>query len=145
MPDQAAVLAANRAFYAVFRRRDFGAMKAIWASRSPLSCIHPGWPPLFGPEDVLGSWQGILSHRETPVIECRDERVVMIGPAQALVVLVEVISGNALAASNVFVREDGEWHIVHHQATPMAEAFVTAGGEAEPEPEPDSGPGRLLH
>jgi len=141
--DEAAVLAANRAFYAVFRRRDIGAMRALWARDAPVSCVHPGWPPLIGRDEVMGSWEGILSHPESPAVACRDEKVRMIGKGQALVVLIEMIGANPLAATNVFVLEGGEWHIVHHQASPLADgAQVPADETGE-----DAGPptGTMLH
>lgn len=138
--DEAAILAANRAFYAVFRRRDIGAMKALWARKAPVSCIHPGWPPLMGRDAVMKSWDGILSHPDSPEVVCQDEQVSLIGPRHALVVLIEVIAGNPLAATNVFILEDGEWHLVHHQASPLAGTTQVA---VDDEPAPPTG--TLLH
>ena len=43
MTDQDAVLAANLEFYRAFAARDLAAMDALWARRTPVACLHPGW------------------------------------------------------------------------------------------------------
>ena len=42
MPEHAAVLFANDAFYLAFANRDYDAMDVIWARDAPVTCIHPG-------------------------------------------------------------------------------------------------------
>jgi hypothetical protein len=42
MPEQAAVLFANDAFYIAFTTRDPNAMNDIWARSVPATCVHPG-------------------------------------------------------------------------------------------------------
>ncbi len=141
---EAQVLAANRAFYAAFHRRDARAMAALWAIRAPVACIHPGWPPLTDREMVLKSWSDILRNPASPKVQPRGEQALILGPSTAMVVLVEVIEDQALAATNVFVREDGDWRLVHHQASPLAGTIETA--EAEPEADEDeSPPSTMLH
>ena len=115
MSDSDAVLAANLEFYRAFGGRDFAAMEALWAQRAPVACIHPGWPALVERAQIIESWHGILANPEAPRISCFDERVYLYGDA-ALVVCEEELAGGTLAASNLFVREDGEWRIAHHQA-----------------------------
>ena len=58
----AAVLAANAAFYSAFATRDMTAMSELWAAEAPVACTHPGWPVLLGRDDVLASWRGILEN-----------------------------------------------------------------------------------
>ena len=53
-PDRA-VREANLSFYEAFAHQDFEAMKQLWATQSPVLCIHPGWPALHGREQVLAS------------------------------------------------------------------------------------------
>jgi hypothetical protein len=90
-------------------------MDALWARRVPVGCIHPGWPALSERDAVMESWRGILSNPESPRITCYDEQVLLYGDT-ALVVCEEELEGGTLIASNLFVREDGAWHIAHHQA-----------------------------
>ncbi|HVC54813.1 MAG TPA: nuclear transport factor 2 family protein [Stellaceae bacterium] len=115
MTDGDAVLAANLEFYRAFTARDLAAMDALWARRAPVACLHPGWPALADREAVMESWRGILSNPEAPRIACYDEQVMLYGDA-ALVVCEEELDGGTLVACNLFVREDGAWHLACHQA-----------------------------
>ena len=140
MGDEERVLAANAAFYSAFATRDADAMDAVWAAREPVACIHPGWRALRGRDAVLASWRNILGGPGAPPITCAAAAAHVFGDA-AFVICIERIPAVELIATNVFVREDGEWKMVHHHASAMARA----GAEAEPdEEEPDSGSG-LLH
>jgi ketosteroid isomerase-like protein len=115
MTDSDAVLAANLEFYRAFGARDIAAMEALWAHEAPVACIHPGWPALSDRDAVIESWRSILANPAAPRIACFDERVLLFGDT-ALVICEEELDGGTLIASNLFVREDGAWHIVHHQA-----------------------------
>lgn len=114
-----AVLDANDAFYKAFRHRDAAAMQALWSSHHPVACIHPGWEALHGRDDVLASWQAIMDNPDAPPIGCVDAVVAVLGEA-AYVTCVEQLGNVELAATNIFVREDGRWTLVHHQAAPFA-------------------------
>jgi ketosteroid isomerase-like protein len=115
MTDQDAVLAANLEFYRAFATRDLRAMDALWARRTPVACLHPGWTALKDREAVMESWAGILANPGAPRIACFDEEAFVYGD-MALVLCEEELDGGTLAASNFFVREDGVWRIAHHQA-----------------------------
>lgn len=115
MSDEAGVLAANGAFYAAFADGDFGAMDGLWARKAPVACVHPGWPPMQGREKVIGAWQGILQNPPRPAIRPFGEHVMMLGDV-GVVVGFEIIGNVTLVATNIFVREDGAWRMVHHQA-----------------------------
>jgi ketosteroid isomerase-like protein len=115
MTDKDAVLAANLEFYRAFGTRDIAAMDALWARRSPVACLHPGWSALTEREAVMSSWNGILSNPNSPRLVCYDEQVLLFGNT-ALVLCEEELDGGTLAASNLFVREDGEWRLAHHHA-----------------------------
>jgi ketosteroid isomerase-like protein len=115
MTDQDAVLAANLEFYRAFAARDLAAMDALWARQAAVACLHPGWTALSDREAIMESWAGILSNPDAPRIACFDERVFLYGDT-ALVLCEEELAGGTLAASNLFVREDGSWRIAHHHA-----------------------------
>ena len=51
--DEVEVLAQNRAFYAAFRQRDLDSMDELWATRAKVACVHPGWQPIRGREQVM--------------------------------------------------------------------------------------------
>lgn len=135
--DSADVLDANESFYRAFAERDIAGMIGVWAKDAPASCIHPGWPePLFGLDDVLRSWQAILSNPDNPDIRCEAESIALHGDT-AVVVCEEHLETGVLLATNIFVREDGAWRMVHHQSGPTAR---TPEGQTEPEP-PANDPG----
>ena len=111
-----AVLAAQSAFYAAFNGRDLKGMEALWARHTPVSCVHPGWNLLSGREAVLESWQAILQNPSQPRVVDAAERTQVLGEV-ALVVGRELVAGSPIAATNVFVREEGAWKILHHHAS----------------------------
>jgi len=115
------VLEANGTFYRAFAARDSLAMDRLWAERHPVACVHPGWDVLDGRERVLASWRDIFGSAAAPEIACSDAAARILGEV-AFVTCHEILSGGLLAATNVFVREEGRWRMAHHQATP-----ITAG------------------
>lgn len=128
MSESDAVLFANEAFYRAFADRDPDAMVGLWSKSAPVSCLHPGWGPLFGRDEVLQSWLAIIRNPDSPAIGCHAPAAQLYG-GTATVICFEEILGNFLLATNVFVREGRLWKMVHHQAGPTA---------SRPEPEADA-------
>ena len=119
MPDDRdAVLAANLEFYRAFAQRDLGLMDRLWAKRHPVMCTHPGWSPLKGRTAILDSWCNILANPDSTGVACSDDEAFLYGDT-AVVLCEEGLPGHTLAATNIFIREDGEWRLVHHQAGPI--------------------------
>lgn len=125
MQDTAAVLDANEAFYRAMRAGDLAAMEALWSRERTVSCTHPDGPAIFGREAVMASWELILGHRPPEI--CADDAQAIITGQSAMVLCREVIDSGSgsveLMASNAWVREDGAWRMVNHQAA------VIPGGE----------------
>jgi hypothetical protein len=117
-PTLADALAANHAFYNSFANQDFPAMEMLWAKESSVSSIHPGWPPMFDREAVLSSWHDIMTSETPPTASYRNDKAFIHGTT-AVVVCEELVDGNVLAATNIFVDERGAWRLVHHQAGPI--------------------------
>lgn len=120
MSDHAAILFANEAFYRAFADRDIDNMIEMWSSSAAVSCIHPGWAPLFGPDAVIESWVSILGGPHAPEVEVRQPQVQQYGDA-ATVICYEKIDDSYLIATNMFVRDGKQWRVVHHQAGPVPE------------------------
>ena len=118
MSDEAAILAANAAYYRAFAETDFAAMSRVWAHDN-VSCVHPGWPALIGREAILESYRQILANPDQDRIEPRNETV-MIDGGEARVLCVEFVAGTALATTNLFRRVGNAWRMTHHQASPIA-------------------------
>src|ERR1019366_8338336 len=93
MSDEAAILAANAAYYRAFTSADFAAMSRIWADDN-VSCIHPGWPVLLGRQAILESYREILRNPDQERIEPRNETVMAAGE-EARVFCVEFVGGEA--------------------------------------------------
>ena len=105
-------------------------MDDVWATRETVTCIHPGWAPLRDREAVMESWEAILGNPESPEIRCEGANAHVLGEA-AYVLCYEMLDGGLLVATNVFVREDKAWRMVHHQAGP---------GRRDPEEEDEEPP-----
>ena len=131
MSEHAAVLFANDAFYLAFSNRDLDAMDAVWARETPVTCIHPGWDPLSDRDEVMESWEAILGNPSTINITCKNPTVRVFGDF-ACVICHEVLDQGFLVATNIFVHENGQWKIIHHQA-----GAAPPPEEAEDEP-PDT-------
>jgi hypothetical protein len=115
MTDSDAVLSQNLEFYRAFSTRDIGLMERLWARHAPVSCIHPGWRLISGRDEVLRSWRSILRNPGAPSVLCYEESATVYGDT-ALVTCEEELEDGTLAASNLFIRENGLWRLVHHQA-----------------------------
>jgi ketosteroid isomerase-like protein len=114
-----AVLAANDAFYHAFNEKDIEAMDAVWSASPDVACIHPGWNLLLGREAVIESWRRILTNPGQMRIFTGGETVVFVGEV-ALVLCRELVGGSPLAATNVFVQENGAWKLLHHHSGPVS-------------------------
>lgn len=115
MHEHAAVLFSNDAFYLAFANKNFEAMRLIWANRSTVTCIHPGWGVLSDLDEVLDSWEEILSSPNAPNIACKNP-IVRVHGEIAYVICYEILDQGYLLATNVFTLEEGLWKMVHHQA-----------------------------
>ena len=133
MSQEAAVLFANEAFYLAFATRDVRSMDELWSRQAPVTCVHPGWRPLLGREEVMESWVTLLGNPAAPHVEFREPRAFVYGET-ATVICFEVLQEGVLVATNVFVHEDANWRIVHHHATPLSEQVEFQ------DPQPPRGP-----
>jgi len=132
--DRELILFANEAFYSAFATGDVDAMGRVWSSESPCVCLHPGVMPLYGRDDIMESWEHILADPSISEIIAHSPRVIELG-AFALVTCYEHLSGGSLVATNGFVREDGLWRMVSHQAGPCTDApEPDEDGEEDEEP-----------
>lgn len=119
MSDTDSVLFANEAFYRAFADKDLDIMADLWSRDSPVSCLHPGWGPLFDRSEVISSWAAILSGPESPNIRCVNPRVLLHGDV-GTVICFEQLPGGTLVATNMFVREGSLWKMIHHQGAPTS-------------------------
>jgi ketosteroid isomerase-like protein len=112
------VLDANETFYRAFAERDIGLIDTLWARDVHVTCIHPGWNLLSGREEVMASWEAILQNPGQARVVAGGAEAEVLGHA-AVVVCREFVAGTALIATNVFVREEGQWRLQHHHSSPV--------------------------
>lgn len=114
--DRDGVAEANRTFYRAFMRRDLAALNELWASSTPVACLHPGQPPLFDRAAIMAGWQAIMRNPATPTeIKIVEDRVIVRG-RMGIVICREILPNAHLMATNMFVREGDVWKMAHHQS-----------------------------
>ncbi len=111
------LLFANEAFYVAFAAGDVDAMRAAWVADAPITCAHPGAPPLFGYDAVMDSWRSVL--QTPPPISCEGAVGSVAGDA-GTVLCYERVGGGYLFATNLFRLIGGRWRMFHHHAGPTA-------------------------
>ncbi len=123
------VLAANQRFYAALENLDFEAMEEIWLHEDWVGCVHPGWELLEGWEAVGESWRRIFENTQRMKVGVSDIRLRVEGDAAWVNCIEEVTSSYAngfstasVQATNIFVRRDGDWRLVHHHASAIPTA-----------------------
>jgi ketosteroid isomerase-like protein len=121
--DEAAVRAANRAFYDAFEARDLDAMSEVWEHSDRVSCTHPGWRTLRGWGAVSGSWFALFGGPQPLQFILTDEVVTVVGDAAWVTVdehLITADMGGTVAALNVFARVEGRWRLLAHLGSAVA-------------------------
>ncbi|MFE7548405.1 nuclear transport factor 2 family protein [Streptomyces gardneri] len=132
---EAAVEAANTAFYEAMETGDFEGVSALWLDdgATPITCVHPGWPVLTGRGEVLRSYALIMANTEyiqffltdlrislaggTAVVTCT-ENILSGGPAEDGAELGPLV-GQLVVATNVFRDTPDGWKIWSHHASPV--------------------------
>ncbi len=133
MNDSEEALFCNDAFYQAFLSRDISAMNNTWAKNAALLCIHPGGQALTGREDVITSWQNIIAHNTCPRIMHKVDQITLY---EGMVLITcyewdERQPDHFLLATNGFVREEGRYRMVFHQAGPTPIGPVETDTEVE--------------
>ena len=119
MSDTEALLFSNEAFYRAFADKDMDAMTDLWSRDHQVSCVHPGWGPLFDRSEILSSWAAILGTPESPDIRCVRPTAQHYGDL-GTVICFEKLQGGTLVATNMFVRQGSLWKMIHHQGAPTS-------------------------
>lgn len=148
--DEAAVEAANTAFYEAMETGDFDTVSGLWLDDDtvPVTCVHPGWPVLTGRGEVLRSYALIMANTEyiqffltdlkisladdTALVTCT-ENILSGGPAEDGAELGPLV-GQLVVATNVFRRTPDGWRVWSHHASPV---LADTDGPDDAETAPD--------
>jgi len=131
--DEAAVLAANDAFYQALESLDPARMEAAWWHEEWVCCLHPGWDLMVGWAAVRESWGSIF--RSTAQLSVSISRplvrvagdVAWLSCLEQMTATVETDFTSILVeATNIFVRRNRAWRMAHRHTTPMP-GRVTSG------------------
>ncbi len=124
--DEQEVLAANQAFYVALQSMDLEKMDAAWWHEDWVKCMHPGWDLIQGWEEIRESWAKIF--RSTEFMRVTISRpLVKVLENVAWVSCIENVTSSyeggfataVIEATNIFVRRNGKWRMVHHHAAPL--------------------------
>jgi ketosteroid isomerase-like protein len=124
--DRQEVEAVNLAFYRALESQEIERLEELWAHESWVRCVHPGWDLIAGWPRVRESWVRIFEGGQKMRAYPTDITVQVEGNL-AWVTCTENITvfDNAsfdtaqAAATNLFIRRDGRWLMIHHHASPI--------------------------
>ena len=104
-------------------------MAQVWLHADWVKCLHPGWDLLVGWDEVQGSWEEIFRSTEQMMVSISRPLVHVAGDVAWISCLENVttayqndISSALVEATNIFLRRQGRWLLVHHHTTPLAAA-----------------------
>lgn len=126
MNEEEKVLAANQRFYAALEAMDLEGMDAVWLHEEWVACLHPGWELLLGWEIIRDSWQRIFENTRRMKVAV-SEVTVWVEGGSAWVNCVEQVTSSYetgfstawVQATNLFVKREPGWRLVHHHASPL--------------------------
>lgn len=123
-------LDAENAFYQGLEANNVAGIMDSWSPAEDIICIHPMGPALTGRAAVRESWEMICGNEQR--LSCN---VVSISYQEQGDIAIHVVREEitmtsdgeddkyaAMVATNVYRREDGDWHLILHHSSPGAAA-----------------------
>jgi len=136
--DEQEVLTANRSFYAALHNLDLSQMAQVWLHADWVKCLHPGWELLMGWDEVRGSWEEIFRSTDQMMVSVSRTLVHVAGDVGWISCLENVttafqkdISAALVEATNIFLRHQGRWLMVHHHTTPLSDPPPETAGPVQ--------------
>lgn len=117
----------NERFYEALSSQNLVSMEKLWSHSKYVRCVHLGREVLNGWDAIRESWRTMFTDAICLTVKPGPPHVVVIGPT-AVITCRESISSFTLEgmlsteaqATNVFEKSDGQWHLIHHHASPVA-------------------------
>ena len=125
LTDTEAVKQANEMFYNAFGALDIDKMDDACEISERSLCVHPGWKPLIGWDQIRFSWQSIFENASLMHFNIQYLNISVVGDC-GWVTCVEnitsVLQGRAnnfgVVATNIFTRSGNGWKLVAHHGSP---------------------------
>jgi len=135
--DEQEVLAANRAFYDALRSLDLAQMEAVWLHEDWVKCLHPGWELLVGWEEIQKAWADIFRSSVRMLVTVGRPLVHVSGDTAWVSCLEDVtsayeggLSSALVEVTNIFVRRQGRWLMVHRTTSTLPGDVPAAGSRS---------------
>lgn len=126
MESKESVEEANAEFYRAIESEEIERMADVWSHEEWVRCVHPGWEMLSGWQRVRESWRRIFEGGQKMRISASDVSIQNSGDfawvtcKENITVFFETsFDSTQAAATNLFVRREGRWLLVHHHASPI--------------------------
>ncbi len=121
------VLQTNDEFYRAVESGDLKKMQSVWLHEDWVRCLHPGWDLLVGWEAVEESWSTIFESSTIRTRVAISRPLVHVRGDTAWVSCIEHVTATVdndfatalVEATNIFVRHETRWRLVHHHTTPL--------------------------
>lgn len=134
--DVEAITELNAELYSAVETGDMDRLAGVWIEdpySASVTCIHPGWPPLRGRDEVLRSFAVIMANTAYIQFFLTDVHVEVTGDMAVLTcaenILTSVgedddaassrLAGGRVVATNVFRRTSGGWRLWLHHGSPV--------------------------
>jgi len=124
--DESSVLAANTAFYEALESLTLAQMDSLWLHEEWVKCLHPGWDLLVGWEEIRRSWKQIFQSTVRMLVAVTRASAYVSGDTAWVSCLANItyagrenFSTALVEATNIFVRRQGQWLMVHHHTTAL--------------------------
>ena len=116
----------NEKFYLALSTSNIDLMEDVWLKTSDAKCVHPGWPILYGWENIKSSWEKIFKSGALADIEISKVYADVNGNSawvncieKMSYVVGEQIVLTMAQTTNIFELEEDTWLMVLHHASPM--------------------------
>jgi|TARA_B110000438_G_C15671248_1_gene588259 ketosteroid isomerase-like protein len=116
--------AANERFYKAFNSQNLLGMQGVWSTLGPVSCIHPGWPPLNGYESIIKSWKDIFSNTDNMEIKLSEVEALVSDDLawircqeNLFSISMTGVQASKVISTNLFQMFENEWKMVLHHAS----------------------------
>ena len=126
MSDEQDLLAANKAFYRAFEKKDIEAMSGVWSKGTASLCVHPGRKVIKGWDGIRSSWEQIFNAAQYLEIDIQIISTELNGDIGYIVLVetvLQVVGRRRLQAesiaTNIFTKMANHWYLIHHHGSPL--------------------------